>query len=175
MALLLVGSLALVPLKVVQTEFMPTADQGKLVVDLDLGAGAGYAQSDAKTRIVEAHLMSIPEVADAFASIGGDISASTSEIIVKLQDKSRRRKGQAQIARELRDWGRGLPGALFSVTEPGIISRTSIEGAKPLIINVIGPGRDVLRGAGPAGGRDRAERSRARRTWTTRCAPSRRK
>jgi HAE1 family hydrophobic/amphiphilic exporter-1 len=145
-ALLLIGSLALVPLKVIQTEFMPTADQGKLVVDLDLGAGAGYPQTDAKVKIVEARLVSIPEVEDAFATIGGDISASTAEIIVKLRDKSRRHKSQSQIARELRDWGRGLPGVLFSVTEPGIISRTSIEGAKPLIINVVGPSRDVLRG-----------------------------
>ena len=83
---------------------------------------------------------------DAFATIGRDISASTAEIIVKLRDKGKRHKSQSQIARELRDWGRGLPGVLFSVTEPGIISRTSIEGAKPLIINVIGPSRDVLRG-----------------------------
>jgi HAE1 family hydrophobic/amphiphilic exporter-1 len=143
--LLVIGSIALVPLKVVETEFMPTADQGKLVVDLDLGAGAGYPQSDTKVKIVEAHLLSIPEVEDSFATIGGDTSAATSEIIVKLRDKSRRHKSQAQVARELREWGRGLPGVLFSVTEPGIISRTSIEGAKPLIINVTGPSRDVLR------------------------------
>ena len=145
-AVLLLASLALVPLKVVQTEFMPTADQGKLVVDLDLGAGAGYPQTDAKVKIVEAHLLTIPEVEDAFSSIGGDTSASTAEIILKLVDKGRRHKSQARIARELRDWGRGLPGVLFSVTEPGIISRTSIEGAKPLIINLVGPSRDVLRG-----------------------------
>ena len=143
--LLLAGSIALVPLKVVETEFMPTADQGKLVVDIDLGAGAGYPQSDAKVKIVEAQLLKIPEVEDSFATIGGGISASTSEIIVKLRDKSQRRRSQAQVARELRQWGRGLPGVLFSVTEPGIISRTSIEGAKPLIINVTGPSRDVLR------------------------------
>ena len=125
---------------------MPTADQGKLVIDLDLGTGAGYPQSNAKVKIVEAHLLTIPEVEDSFATISGGLSESTSEIIVKLRDKARRRKGQAQIARELREWGRGLPGVLFSVTEPGIISRTSIEGAKPLIINVTGPSRDVLRG-----------------------------
>jgi HAE1 family hydrophobic/amphiphilic exporter-1 len=143
--LLLVGSIALVPLKVVETEFMPTADQGKLVVDIDLGAGAGFVQSDAKVKLVEAHLLSIPELEDAFATIGSDTSASTSQIIVKLRDKSQRGKSQAQLASELRQWGKGLPGVLFSVTEPGIIARTSIEGAKPLIINVIGPNRDVLR------------------------------
>jgi hydrophobic/amphiphilic exporter-1 (mainly G- bacteria), HAE1 family len=144
--LLVAASIALVPLKVVETEFMPTADQGKLVVDMDLGAGAGYTQTNAKVKIVEAQLSKIPEVEDSFATIGSSISESTSQIIVKLRDKSKRRKGQAQVARELRDWGRGLPGVLFSVTEPGIISRTSIEGSKPLIINVSGPSRDVLRG-----------------------------
>ena len=144
-ALLVAASIALVPLKVVGTEFMPTADQGKLIVDIDLGAGAGYPQTDAKVRVVEAHLSQIPEVEDSFASIGSAISSSTSQIIVKLRDKSRRHKGQAQVAQELREWGHGLPGVLFSVTEPGIIQRTSIEGAKPLIINVTGPSRDVLR------------------------------
>ena len=144
-AALVIASIALIPLKVVGTEFMPTADQNKLIVDLDLGAGAGYAQTDAKVRVVEQHLLSVPEVETEFATIGSSTTPSTAEIIVKLKDKSRRRRSEAQIARDLRAWGGGLPGVLFSVTEPGIISRTSIEGAKPLIVNVTGPNRDVLR------------------------------
>jgi HAE1 family hydrophobic/amphiphilic exporter-1 len=143
--ILVIASIALIPLKVVGTEFMPTADQNKLIVDMDLGTGAGYAQTDAKVRIVEQHLLAIPEVEDEFATIGSSTSPSTAEIIVKLTDKTRRRAGEAQIARDLRAWGHGLPGVLFSVTEPGIISRTSIEGAKPLIINVTGSNRDVLK------------------------------
>jgi HAE1 family hydrophobic/amphiphilic exporter-1 len=143
--LLVAASIALVPLKVVETEFMPTADQGKLVIDIDLGAGAGYPQSNAKVKLVEERLLNIPEVEDSFATIGGSISQSTSQIIVKLREKRLRRKSQADVARELRDWGRGLAGVQFSVTEPGVISRTSIEGTKPLIINVTGPSRDVLR------------------------------
>jgi HAE1 family hydrophobic/amphiphilic exporter-1 len=143
--ILVIASIALIPLKVVGTEFMPAADQNKLIVDLDLGAGAGYAQTDAKVKIVEAHLLGMADVEDEFATIGSSTTPSTAEIIVKLKDKARRRAGEAQIARQLRAWGRGLPGVQFSVTEPGIISRTSIEGAKPLIINVTGPSRDVLR------------------------------
>ncbi len=142
---LVIASIALIPLGVVGTEFMPTADQNKLIVDLDLGAGAGFAQTDAKVRIVEAHLLKIPEVQTEFATIGSSTTPSTAEIIVKLTDKSRRKASEAQVARTLRVWGRGLPGVLFSVTEPGIISRTSIEGSKPLIVNVTGPSRDVLR------------------------------
>jgi len=142
---LLVASIALIPLKVVQTEFMPTADQSKLVVDLDLGAGAGYPQTNAKAAIVEKHLMGIPEVEDVFATIGSDTAVSTSELIVKLKDKSRRHKSQTQLAAELRAWGRTLPGVDISVTEPGIVARSSIDGTKSLILNLSGPNRDVLR------------------------------
>ncbi len=142
---LLVASLALLPLKAIQSEFLPSFDQSKLVVDIDLGPGAVFGQTDAKTRDVERHLRSLPEVADAFATVGGDTDVSTSEIIVKLVDKGKRRKSQSQLASELREWGRKLPGVSFSVTEQGILARTSIEGAKPFILNVSGPSRDVLR------------------------------
>jgi len=143
--LLVIGAIALIPLKVVQTEFMPTADQNKLIVDLDLGAGAGYAQTDAKVKLVEAHLLTLPEIDDEFSVIGSTTTPSTAEITVKLKDKAKRHASEAEVARGLRAWGRGLPGVQFSVTEPGIISRTSIEGSKPLIMNVTGPSRDVLR------------------------------
>jgi HAE1 family hydrophobic/amphiphilic exporter-1 len=144
-AVLVIASLALIPLKAVETEFLPSFDQSKLVVDIDLGPGAGFPQTEAKARLVEQHILSLPEVLDSFATIGGDTTPSASEIIVRLKAKDQRHKSQAAVARELREWGKQLPGADFSVTEPGIIARTSIEGAKPLIVNVSGPNRDVLR------------------------------
>jgi HAE1 family hydrophobic/amphiphilic exporter-1 len=144
-SVLVIASLALIPLKAVETEFMPSFDQSKLVVDLDLGPGAGFRQTDEKTLPVERHILSLPEVQDTFATIGSDTAVSTSQIIVRMKDKTQRRKSQAVLARELREWGARLPGADMSVTEQGIISRTSIEGTKPLIMNLTGPNRDVLR------------------------------
>jgi hydrophobic/amphiphilic exporter-1 (mainly G- bacteria), HAE1 family len=144
---LVAASLALIPLKVVETEFMPSIDQSKLVVDINLGPGAGFHQTDEKAKIVERFLLTLPEVQDTFATIGSDTAVSTSEIIVRLKDKSRRRKSQTTLAREIRAWGAALPGVDFSVTEQGIIARTSIEGTKPMIMNVTGPNRDVLREA----------------------------
>jgi HAE1 family hydrophobic/amphiphilic exporter-1 len=144
---LVAASLALIPLKVIETEFMPSIDQSKLVVDINLGPGAGFHQTDEKAKIVEHYLLSLPEVQDSFATIGSDTAVSTSEIIVRLKDKGQRRKSQTALAREIRAWGSGLPGIDFSVTEQGIIARTSIEGSKPMIMNVTGPNRDVLRDA----------------------------
>jgi HAE1 family hydrophobic/amphiphilic exporter-1 len=139
------ASVALIPLKVIETEFMPSFDQSKLVVDIDLDPGASFRQTDEKTRPVEQYLISLPEVAEIFTTVGSDTAVSTSEITVTLKDKSQRRKSQSELARELREWGKKLPGVEISVTEPGIIARTSIEGTKPLIINIDGPSRDVLR------------------------------
>ena len=144
-AVLVTASIALIPLKVIQTEFLPTFDQSRLIIDLDLGPGAGFSQVDEKTAVVEQHLLSLPEVQTMYAGIGGSTAGSRSEILVKLKDKSARRKSQSTLARELREWGRSLPGVDFSVTEPGVLDRTSIEGTKPFIVNVTGPSRDVLR------------------------------
>jgi hydrophobic/amphiphilic exporter-1 (mainly G- bacteria), HAE1 family len=145
--LLVVASLALIPLKAIETEFMPTIDQGKIVVDINLGPGASFAQADAKTRIVEQYTLSRPDVADTFATIGSDTSPGVAQVIVRLKDKGKRRLSQTGVAREVRAWGNALPGVDFSVTEQGIISRTSIEGTKPMIMNVSGDNRDVLRSA----------------------------
>ena len=144
-AVLVAASIALLPLKVIQSEFLPTFDQSRLIVDLDLGPGATFSQVDEKTAIVERHLLSLPELQTMYAGVGGATAASKSEILVKLKDKSARRKSQSALARELREWGRALPGVDFSVTEPGVLDRTSIEGAKPFIVNVTGPSPDVLR------------------------------
>jgi hydrophobic/amphiphilic exporter-1 (mainly G- bacteria), HAE1 family len=144
-AALVAASISLLPLKVIQSEFLPTFDQSRLTVDLDLGPGATFTQVDQKTSIVEQHLLSLPEVQTIYAGVGGATAASRAEINVKLKDKSQRRKSQSTLARELREWGRGLPGVDFSVTEPGVLDRTSIEGTKPFIVNVTGPNRDILR------------------------------
>jgi HAE1 family hydrophobic/amphiphilic exporter-1 len=144
-AVLVAASIALIPLKVIQSEFLPTFDQGRLIVDLDLGPSATFPQVDDKTMVVERHLLALPEVQTVYAEIAGSTASSRSEILVKLTDKPARRKSQSGLARELREWGRVLPGVDFSVTEPSVLDRTSIEGTKPFIVNISGPSRDILR------------------------------
>jgi hydrophobic/amphiphilic exporter-1 (mainly G- bacteria), HAE1 family len=142
--LLFAGSIALIPLGAVATEFMPPFDQGKLVVDLSMDAGTGIETTDARVKEVEAHLLALPETLQVFSQIGSDSGPNYAELTVKLKDKAKRSKSQALIARELRKWGSGQSGVSFSVTEPSIVDQTSVEGKKALIINVRGPDRVVL-------------------------------
>ena len=142
--LLFAGSLSLIPLGLVPTEFMPPFDQGKILVDIALDGGADLARTDAAVDAVERHLLAMPETRDVFSQIGTDAGENHAELTVKLKDRRDRRKGQAEVARELRAWGAGLPGISFSATEQSIIEQTSAEGDKSLIINVRGPDRAVI-------------------------------
>jgi HAE1 family hydrophobic/amphiphilic exporter-1 len=142
---LFVGSLALLPSGIVGTEFLPTFDQGKLVLDLKLDGGANLGRTDAALAKVESRLLAMGETRDVFSQVGMDAGPNYGELLVNLNDKRARAKSQAQLARELRAWGAtALPGIEFSVTEPSIIEQTSVDGNKALIINVRGPDRTVI-------------------------------
>jgi len=142
---LVAGSLALFPLKAIQTEFIPPFDQGKIVIDLNLGAGANIARTDQAMKAVEEHLAGMGEVENVFSQIGTDSGANFGNIIVRLKEKNARKKSQNQVAKELRTWAKTVPGVDISVTESSIVAQTSVEGSKPFIINITGPDRVVLR------------------------------
>lgn len=142
--LLFALSIALIPMGAVSTEFLPPFDQGKLVLDLSLDSGSSIEDTDGAVAKVEEKLFSMPEVAQVMSQIGMDTGPNYAELTVQLEPRPKRRKGEAQVARELRDWGAALAGASLSVTEPSLVSQTSVDGKKPLIITVSGPDRSVL-------------------------------
>lgn len=138
------ASIMLIPLKVIETEFMPSFDQSKLLININLNPGANLKQADEKAKTVEAHLHEIPEVKDFLTTVGTDDSSNSASIIVRLTDKGKRSKSQNTLAKEIRTWGKTLTGVDFSVTEQNIVARTSIDGTKPVIINISGPNADTL-------------------------------
>lgn len=144
---LVAGSVALLPLGAIQTEFLPPFDQGKLVLDLNLGAGASLDRTDGAVALVEAHLGSIPEVVDVFSQIGTEAGPNYANLVVRLRDKADRKRSQSSLARELRAWAAAeVAGVQVQVKEEAIVSQTSVEGSKPFILNITGPDRQVLQG-----------------------------
>lgn len=139
------ASVLLIPFRLISTEFLPGFDQGKLVVDIKLTSGSSLRQTDDKVKVIEAHLKEMPEVQDFLTTVGGGNDRASANIIVKLKDKNERDRSQSALAGELRQWGKQLTGVDFSVTEQSIVDQTSIDGAKPIILNITGPDLEVLR------------------------------
>lgn len=70
-------------------DFMPTADRGRSVLNVELAPGAALEETDAATRSIVALLKTRPEVASVYSTIGaqvssmsgpGDLTTSTGEL-----------------------------------------------------------------------------------------------
>lgn len=137
-------SVALIPLGIIDAEFLPKFDQNKLNISLSLTPGSSLGQTNEKTKLVEQHLKTMPEVKEFFTTVGGEGNGTTAEININLIDKNKR-KNVSQLAKELRDWGKSIPGISFSVSEPSIVGQTSVAGSKPVILNITGTDTEVLK------------------------------
>lgn len=139
-------SAALIPLGYIKSEFMPQTDQASFSINLALRPGSNLKQTDEKVQVLEKHLKTMPEVDNFLAQIGssnGD-DKTKATVTVNLVPKGERAKRQAQIVKELRNWGSGLSGVDFTVIEDSLIGKTSVDGSKPVAINIYGADYELL-------------------------------
>ncbi|RCX08087.1 HAE1 family hydrophobic/amphiphilic exporter-1 [Anaerobacterium chartisolvens] len=139
------ASCMLIPLKFISTEFLPATDQGALTLNVSLTPGTSLEQTDDKIKLVENYLKELPGVKNFLSTVGQEDDSSTGKIAVNLVDKNSRKKSQSQMAKEIRAWGKAIPGIDFSVIEASIVGVTSIDGAKPVVLNITGSDSEVLR------------------------------
>lgn len=96
--LLIVGSVALVPAGFIGSAFIPNADQGELLINLELNPSASVYQTNMMTQEAEKVIMKQPEVTRVFSSIGfvsGSVAGTSNnsnlaEITVTMVDKKDR-------------------------------------------------------------------------------------
>jgi HAE1 family hydrophobic/amphiphilic exporter-1 len=138
------ASAALIPTGVIQAEFLPGIDQGKLTIDANLTPWSTLKQADEKAKEIEAHLKAMPEVQDYLTKVGDENNPATVKIKVRMKEKNQRDKSQAELAAELRSWCNSRPGVEASVTESSVFDRTNIDSSKTIAINITGPDQDVL-------------------------------
>jgi HAE1 family hydrophobic/amphiphilic exporter-1 len=95
---LIIGAIALVPAGFVGAAFIPSADQGELLINLELAPSASIYQTNMVTQQVEKLIMKQPEVVRVFSSVGfvtGSVAGTTNnsnlaEITVSMVDKKER-------------------------------------------------------------------------------------
>ncbi|MBE6066935.1 MAG: efflux RND transporter permease subunit [Clostridium lundense] len=137
-------SLALIPMGIIKSEFIPTTDQGSFTIALNLTPGSTLRQTDEKITEVEKYLKDMKEVKSYFSMVGSSSSGSndkaTAEIMVNLVPKNERKKTQSELAAQIRDFGKKMTGVDFTVTE----SQAGGGSSKPVSINIKGNDQETL-------------------------------
>jgi HAE1 family hydrophobic/amphiphilic exporter-1 len=95
---LIIGSLMLVGKGFIGASFIPSSDQGELLINLELEPAASIYQTNMVTQQVEKMIMAQPEVEKVFSSIGfvsGGVvgtgnNANRAELTVSLKDRKER-------------------------------------------------------------------------------------
>ena len=146
--LVFVGAVMLFPTRLIQTEFLPRTDQGELVISLDNPPGTSLNQTSEVLKQLEYRVAALPETKQYFTTVGrsgesygGSVSAQSGNIQLQLLPRSDRNRTTSEVAAEIRDWDRYLPGVKLSVLEPGLVG---IPNVAPVQVNLTGPDPVVL-------------------------------
>ncbi|EKQ57338.1 MULTISPECIES: efflux RND transporter permease subunit [unclassified Clostridium] len=141
----IVFSVALIPMGMIKSEFIPMADQSSFTINLKLAPGSTLKQTDEKVSEVEKYLQGAKEVKNYFSLIGHDGEAtadkSIAQIYVNLVPKGERKKSQSELASEVRAFGKNMSGVDLNVSE----SSSSGGSSKPVSIKIKGNDSDTIR------------------------------
>lgn len=115
---------------VLPSEFFPAFDQGEFQLQLTTAPDASIAETEGRLRAALAILEDTPEVASTYATIGAGDTGTVRDvnIYVKLTDRRRRQRSQAEVQRQVRArLQREVAGVLISFSDPG-----DLDTRKPL-------------------------------------------
>jgi HAE1 family hydrophobic/amphiphilic exporter-1 len=145
MTLLLIASLLLPAFGLIGSEFMKQSDRGQFIVKLELPPGSTLENTNRTTQAVERIIASLPEVKKVFTGVGltseGISAGNKAEMMVTLVDRKDRSRSTSDLANEIKNRTRQIPGTRVYVDE---ISITGAPGGAPIWIFVNGNNPDSL-------------------------------
>lgn len=132
--MMLVGSIMLVAKGFIGSTFIPTGDQGELLVSLELAPSTSLYQTNMTTEEVEKIILSKPEVKNVFSSIGfvsGSVSGSSNnsnmaELTISLVDGTERTVSSEEFGIKLKkELSETIPGIKVSASPTSITGQGS--------------------------------------------------
>lgn len=121
------SSLLLVTSNIVGTEFLPAADKGELSLFVDMQPGTKLTETDSAVRIIESKLKAVPDITKVFSNTGYQndgftekYGANLATINISLTPVDERKKGLAQLSRELKALALEVPGVKSRVSPIGL-------------------------------------------------------
>jgi len=128
--LLIIGAIALIPFGFIGAAFMPSADQGELLIKLELAPSATIYQTNMVTQEAEKMIKDQPSVVRTFSSIGfvsGGVAgagnnANLAEITVTLTDKKERSLSAEEFGNDLqKKLSRVIPGVKITAAPTSLV------------------------------------------------------
>lgn len=131
--------------------FMPDADQGEVVIDIDMPKGTKIEETEKMALRVADLVKDVPEITDMSISMGGSstmaalmgTSGDSASITIEMVSKTERNRSSSEIATEMRKMVRDVAGADITVTAStsamGSYSSSGVE------VNIYGDDNDQLK------------------------------
>ncbi|MBK9966185.1 MAG: efflux RND transporter permease subunit [Holophagales bacterium] len=142
-ATLLLG-VAFLVFRALPSEFVPSQDQGRLMLRVQTAVGSDIHETDMAFRKIEAYVTARPEVTRCFGVVGGfGGGVSGGVVFVSMVDKGDRKLSQAEFAAEIRKELNSYPGVRVVVQDLSQSGFTAQRGF-PVEFSVRGPDWDVL-------------------------------
>jgi hydrophobe/amphiphile efflux-1 (HAE1) family protein len=132
--LLIIGSIALVPMGFIGAAFTPQTDQGTLILNMELEPAATIYSTNMSTQQAEAIIMRRPEVEKVFSSIGfvggsvagASTNANLAEFTLTLVDRKKRGLSAEELGALIqRQLSSAIPGAKFTISSTSITGNVS--------------------------------------------------
>ncbi|MHB1046605.1 MAG: efflux RND transporter permease subunit [Thermoanaerobaculia bacterium] len=143
-AAIAVLAVAFLVFRALPSEFVPSQDQGRLMLRVQTAVGSDIRETDAAFRRIEAYVTGRPEVTRCFGVVGGfGGGVSGGVVFVSMVDKSERKLSQAEFAAEIRKELNSYPGVRVVVQDLSQSGFTAQRGF-PVEFSVRGPDFDVL-------------------------------
>ncbi len=146
-AALLIGSIALIPLGFIGTEFLTQADRGEFAVNIDMPLGTTIEKTDEAVREVEKIISSMPEVARYQTTVGKQQTenrnieqSNLAQIQLKLVEKNRKRS-TSEVMTAIMNQTSSIPGLTTSFNVIGIFGSAN---QKPLQVEIYGSDMDEV-------------------------------
>lgn len=145
------GAVALVPLDIIGSEFVPTQDQGEFNLMVEMPPGTSLAATNEAVLALEPKVRNLPEVKNCFTSVG--ISGSgffvTSEsryarLSIQLVERGHRSRSVQEVAREIESLAATIPDMKTHVQYPAI----GEDPRQPFLVYLLGEDQEALRKLG---------------------------
>lgn len=145
---LLLSSIALIPLGFIGSEFMTEADRGEFAINIDMPLGTTLEKTDEAVRKVESIVAEMPEVERYLSTIGKQQSqwknaeqSNVGQVQVKLAGKSQRNVSTKDAMIAIQERTASIPGLKTSFVG---ISMWGSANVAPLQVEVIGSDLDAV-------------------------------